>query len=330
MATYLVTGATGFVGGHVAEACVNRGHIVRTIARTTSDTSLLEKLGVTTQRGDLSDPEVVRKAVDGVDVIVHSAAKVGDRGPVDEYRAVNVDGLKNLLEACKGRPLSRFIHMSSLGVYEPRHHHGTDESVPAYFEHVDGYTQSKAEAERVAVDYCQKHKVPLVILRPGFVYGPRDRTVLPRLIKRLREDRFHYLGGNKRALNSIYIGNLVDVVFLAAENPKAVGQVYNLTDGEAVSKERFINGIVDGLGISRPRQRLPRWLAAIASKVLKWNIRNSARKGKKSWITAAQYKFIQLNLDFSIDKARRELGYQPRVPFDKAMAETMAWYKTNA
>lgn len=330
MTTYLVTGATGFVGGHVAEGCVNRGAAVRAIARAESDTTLLERLGVTIVRGDVSDAAVLRKALDGVDIVVHCAAKVGDRGPVDEYRAVNVEGLRKLLDGCKGRPLKRFIHMSSLGVYEPRHHYGTDETTAAFAEHLDGYTQSKSESEALALQYQRDHRVPVVILRPGFVYGPRDRTVLPRLIKRLRDERFHYLGGNLRALNTIYVGNLVDAVFSAAEKPNAVGQVYNLTDGEAVSKERFINGIADGMGITRPRQRLPGWLAKTVSRVLKWQIRHASKKGRKSWITAAQYKFIQLNLDFSIDKARRELGYQPRVPFDQAMVETMAWYRQNA
>jgi nucleoside-diphosphate-sugar epimerase len=329
MARYLITGATGFVGGRVAEACVGRGHAVRTIARASSDTSLPERLGVSILRGDLADAELVRKALDGVDVVVHAAAKVGDRGPVEEYRAVNVDGLRNLLAACRGRPLGRLVHVSSLGVYEPRHHHGTDESVPAFFHHFDGYTQSKAEAEQVALAYHREHRVPVVILRPGFVYGPRDRTVLPRLIRKLRNGRIHYLGGDRRALNSIYVGNLVDAVLRAAENPHAVGQTYNLTDGEPVTKERFINAIADALGLPRPRQKLPRWLAAIVSRVLRRLIIRAGPSGKFR-LTFAQYKFMQLNLDFSIEKARRELGYGPPVRFDAAMSETMAWYRQNA
>src|SRR5262249_42489761 len=196
MTRYLITGATGFIGGHVAAACLGRGFPVRTIARASSDTARLEGQGTTVIRGDLADAEVVRKAVDGVDAIVHCAAKVGDRGLVDEYRAVNVEGLRNLLEACKGRPLHRFVHVSSLGVYEPRHHYGTAENVPAHLQHFDGYTQSKAEAEQAAMPYYRDHGVPLVVLRPGFVYGPGDRTVLPRLIKRLRQGRVHYLGGD--------------------------------------------------------------------------------------------------------------------------------------
>src|SRR5262245_3796827 len=124
---YFITGATGFVGSHLVEACVARGYRVSTLVRPTSSTTLLERCGVTIHRGDLSDPEAVYRAAGDADVVVHAAAKVGDWGPVEDYRAVNVEGLRQLLEACKGRPLHRFIDFSSLGVYAARHHHGTDE-----------------------------------------------------------------------------------------------------------------------------------------------------------------------------------------------------------
>jgi len=101
--------------------------------------------------------------------------------------------------------------------------------------------------------------------------------------------------------------------------------VYNLTDGERVTKERFINAIADAMGFKRPRQKLPRWLAAIVAKVLLRQIRRAGPNGQPR-LTAAQYKFMQLNLDFSIAKAKRELGYQPRVSFEQGMRETMAWY----
>src|SRR5262245_25310353 len=127
---YLVTGATGFVGGHVAEAFVKRGWSVSTLARPGGDTRLLEESKVTVHRGDLTDPKAVAAAVADAEAVVHCAAKVGDWGPVEEYRAVNVEGLRHLLDACKGQALTRFVHISTLGVYAARHHHGTDESEP--------------------------------------------------------------------------------------------------------------------------------------------------------------------------------------------------------
>jgi nucleoside-diphosphate-sugar epimerase len=323
---YLITGATGFLGGHVVEACAAGGQPVAALARPGSDTSLLDRLGATIHRGDITDADVVRRAVESADVVVHCAAKVGDEGPVEDYRAVNVEALRGLLEACKGRRLHRFVHMSSLGVYEARHHYGTDETEPLPAQHLDGYTQTKVEAEQLALRYQREHGVPVVVLRPGFVYGPRDRNVLPKLIQRMATSKIHYLGGDRRALNTIYIGNLVDAVFLAAEQPQAVGQVYNLTDGEFVSKRRFIEAVADAMGFKKPKQLLPRWLAGILVRVVERRIRRAGPNGK-TVLTPAQFKFLLLNLDFSIDKARRELGYRPRVGFDEGIRRTMAWYK---
>lgn len=326
----LITGATGFVGGHVAEACKARGDEISTIARANSDTTLLDRLGATIHRGDLTDPAVIHKAVDGVDVIVNCAAKVGDRGPVEEFRPVNVDSLRHLLDACKGRPLRRFVHVSSLGVYEARHHYGTTEAEPLPDQHIDSYTTTKVEADKLAQAYYREHKIPIVILRPGFIYGPRDRTVLPRLIKRLADGKVHYLGGDQRALNSIYVGNLVEAILLAIDNPNAVGQVFNLTDGEYVSKRRFVEAVAAAMGLPGGKQRVPAWLAKVAVAILKRQMKSALAKGKKPWISPAQFKFINLNLDFSIDKAKKELGYQPKWTFDQAIHETMAWYRQNA
>jgi nucleoside-diphosphate-sugar epimerase len=328
--TYLITGATGFVGSHLAEACAARGLPVRALARASSDTALLERLGVTIVRGDLGDAAALRQALDGAHVVLHSAAKVGDWGPVADFRSVNVDALGTLLEACRARPLHRFVHLSSLGVYAARHHYGTDETEPLPRHHVDGYTQTKVEAEELVLRYHREHGTPAVILRPGFVYGPRDRTVLPRLIDNLRRRKVNYIGRSGRALNTIYIGNLVEAVFLAAQRPEAVGQIYNLTDGEPVSKRRFIEGIADGVGVPRPRPvRVPLWIA----RILAWWQESRARRRnspKPPRLTQGRLKFLGLNLDFSIDKARRELGYRPRYSFDQGMAETVAWYKQNA
>jgi nucleoside-diphosphate-sugar epimerase len=326
---FLITGATGFVGGHLTEACTARGHKVRAIVRQGSDAPLLDHLGAEIIRGDITDVNVIQTAVTNADVVVHCAAKVGDQGPVEEYRTINVEPLRNLLEACRGKPLSRFIHMSSLGVYEAKHHQGTDEAEPLPKSHLDGYSQTKVEADQLAQEYQKNHGVPLVILRPGFVYGPRDRTVLPKLIKRMTNGKVHYLGGDRRALNTIYVGNLMDAIFLAVEKPDAVGQIYNLTDGEFVSKRRFFEAVSDGMGLPRSKQILPRWLAAIVVRQLERQMRRAVAKGKKSLLTPAQFKFLLLNLDFSIEKAKRELGYRPRFTFDEGMRETLAWYRQN-
>ncbi len=324
---YLITGATGFLGGHLADACVARGYHVHTIAREGSDTSFLERNGVVVHRGDLTNAETLRTAMADVDVVIHCAAKVGDWGPVESYRSVNVEGLRCLLELCRDKPLQRFVHISTLGVYAARHHYGTDETEPLPEQHIDGYTQTKVEAERLALQYQHEHKVPVVVLRPGFIYGPRDRTVLPQLIETLRQRMLRFIGYSSRAMNTIYVGNLVDAVFLAIEKPQAVGNVYNLTDGEFVSKKRFIESITSALNLPRPRPvPVPLFVARIVARTTEWMAKKTGSSAPPR-LTQARLKFLGLNLDFSIERARRDLGYQPRVPFAKAMEETMEWYK---
>lgn len=323
----LVTGATGFAGTHIAEACVGQGHAVHTLARATSDTHRLEKMGIILHRGDLADSTAVRQALDGVDCVIHCAAKVGDWGPVEEYRAVNVDALRGLLNACKTRPLHRFVHLSSLGVYAARHHYGTDETEPLPARHMDGYTQTKVESERLVLDYYRTAGLPVVVLRPGFIYGPLDRTVLPKLVDNLRRGKVKYLGSSQSVMNTIFVGNLVEAVLLALEKPEAIGQTYNLTDGEAVTKRRFMETICAALNIPPPpRVPVPLWLAkAVAATMEWWARRTGAREAPM--LTQARIKFLGLNLDYSIAKAKRELGYQPRVGFDEGMRQAMAWYR---
>jgi nucleoside-diphosphate-sugar epimerase len=327
LATCFITGATGFVGSHLAEACVGRGLAVRTLARPTSDTAFLEKLGATIIRGDLTDKAAVVEALKGADTVVHTAAKVGDWGPVEDYRAVNVEALRGLLDACRSQPVRRFVHLSSLGVYAARHHHQTDESEPLPAKHMDGYTQTKVESEQLALKYHREHQIPVVVLRPGFIYGPRDRTVLPKLVENLRKGIVRYLGGGQRAMNTIYVGNLVDAIFLALEKPGAVGQIFNLTDGEAVSKKRFLETICDGLNVPKPKGSVPLFVAKLAARIME---RGARRRGdpQPPRLTQGRLKFLGLNLDFSIEKAKRDLGYLPKVSFDQGMAKTLDWYRS--
>ena len=323
--TCLITGATGFVGSHLAEACLAKGWAVRALVRAGSDTAALEKAGVSLLRGELTDAPALN-AGEGVDIVFHCAARVGDWGPIDEYRAVNVEGLRGLLEAVRGRPLARFVHFSSLGVYAARDHHGTDETEPLPAAHIDGYTQSKVEAERLALTYQREHGVPVVVLRPGFIYGPRDRTILPKLVENLRAGIVRYLGTGEQALNTIYVANLVGGAIRAAETPGVVGEVFNLTDGERVSKRRFIEGVADGLGLARPKGSVPMWLARILANVLEGTSRAVGAK-QPPRLTQARLKFLGLNLDFSIEKARARLGYAPTWTFERGLAETLGWYR---
>jgi nucleoside-diphosphate-sugar epimerase len=321
--TIFVTGATGLVGSHAVEEALRRGHRVRALVRASSDTRQLEAWGVEKVPGDLADAEALRRGVAGADWVFNCAAKVGDWGTLEEFRLLNVEAFRHLLDAAADARIERFVHVSSLGVYEARDHYGTDETTPPAAESLDAYTRSKVEAEQLALRYVEERGLPLAIVRPGFIYGPRDRTVLPKLRHSLRTGRFAYFGSGDQALNCIYVKNLVYGIFLAAEVPEAIGQVFNLTDGGRVSKRAFIGRVAELAGLRPPRRKIPLWLAWTLAILLERRARR-LRATEPPLVNKARYKFLALNLDYSIAKAQRVLGYQPPYTTEEGLVESMA------
>lgn len=323
----LITGATGLVGSHVAERARQLNIRTRALVRRGSEKSLLEQWGVELVPGEMTDAESLQQAVQGVTVIIHCAAKVGDWGPEDEYRAVNVRALENLLSCAENNgTLRRFLHVSSLGVYEGRDHYGTDETTPPSARGLDGYTLTKVEAEQLVLRHVREKKLPAIVLRPGFIYGPRDRTVLPRLLERLKTGQVKFFGNGEQLLNNTYVGNLVDAIFLAVDNPAAVGEIFNVTDGALVSKKQFITTAARDAGYKIPSGSVPKGVAKFLTVVCE-NLYRLLGKKEAPLLSKARYKFLGLNLDFCIDKARRVLGYNPQVGFEEAMRRTIDWFR---
>ena len=320
--TIFITGATGLVGSHAVEEALKRGFHVKALVRGSSDTRWVDEWGVEKVPGDLEDADALRRGVEGADWVFNCAAKVGDWGSLEEFRRLNVAALKLLLEAATGAKVEKFVHVSSLGVYEGRDHFGTDETTPPAAEALDGYTRSKVEAEALALGYARDRGLPLTVVRPGFIYGERDRTVLPKLVHSLRTGRFAYFGSGEQALNCIYVKNLVHAIFLAAESPSSVGEVFNVTDGPRVSKKQFIGRVAQLAGLKPPRRKIPLWLAWTLAILME---RRAKRKGATTppLVNKARYKFLGLNLDYSIDKARRVLGYEPPFTTEAGLVAAM-------
>ncbi len=319
----LVTGATGLVGGHVVARLQQQGVPVRALVRDGADTSRLSGDGIELVTGDLVDRDSLRRAVDGASVVVHCGAKVGDWGPVEEYRAVNVEGTRQLLDEVKAAgTLKRFVQISSLGVYAARDHYGTDESEPPSASGIDGYTLSKVESEQVVREAMQDGGVAGVILRPGFIYGPGDRTVLPRILEKLRSGKFKFLGSPDKLMNNTCVTNLCDAVMLAIEVEEAVGGTFNIRDGRAVTKREFIETVAQSAGLPVPSGVVPLGVARFLAGVMEPTWRLLGRK-EAPLVSQARIKFLGLNLDFSIDKARYTLGYDPQVDFADGMKQAV-------
>jgi len=312
--TLLVTGATGMLGGAVVRRAVAAGYRVQAMVRPNSDRSPLAGLPVEYIQADLTDPETLPDALAGADLVVHTAAQVGDWGPVEKYRAVNVVALEHMLTAAEhhGR-LRRWIHISSVGVYPPGHHYGTDESVARDMSGLDGYTQTKAEAEVVVQQHVEQHGLPAVVLRPGFLYGPGERHGLRRMVDKLQAGKMKFIGPGDKLFHNTYVDNLVDAIFLALEKPGIEGQTYNILDARLVTRQEFIHTMADYLGKPHPGH-VPEWLAQLLVRPIERIARLRGRQTTPP-LTNNMIRYMTYNLDFSIEKAKRELGYEPKVDF---------------
>lgn len=321
----LITGATGLVGSHFAEQMRKRGYRVRALVRKPSQCTDLVSWGVDLVEGDMTNRDSLRRASNGVTVVVHCAAKVGDWGPTEAYRSVNVDGLRDLLEAVEAQTtLKRFVHVSSLGVYPARDHYGTDEFEPVSTTGIDGYTLTKVEAENLVREHIRERQLPAVVLRPGFIYGPRDQTIIPKVLARLKSGGFKFLGTGQQLLNNTYVGNLVEAIFLAIEKDDVVGEVFNITDDRLVSRREFIGTLCDNAGIPVPNKSVPLPVAKKLANLME-GLYRLLGKQEAPLLSSARIKFLGLNLDYSIDKARRILGYKPSTDFTDAMRTTVSW-----
>lgn len=314
--TMLVTGASGMVGRHVVDRAIEQGYQVRALVQPGSETTGLENLPhVELVQGDLTAAATVPPLVEGVDVVVHTAGMVGDWGALQAYRAINQDAVETLLHAISKRatPIDKFVHISSLGVYKWGDHYGEDETVPPDYVGYDGYTTTKAQAELICRRYIDEHQLPITIIRPGFMYGEGDRHVLPRVVETLKAGTMMMIGDGKKVLDNLYVGNCADAIMLAVENPAAVGQVYNIRDERLVDRNEYISAVCAAIGAKMPR-RVPCWVAKNAIQPMRV-LGRLMNKRSPPLVTKPRYKFMALNLDYSIEKAKRELGYVPRVDF---------------
>jgi nucleoside-diphosphate-sugar epimerase len=318
----LITGATGLVGQNFVRRAVEAGYSVVAMVRHNSDRSALDGLPLRFVEGDLADPETLPAALAEADIVVHAAAHLGDWGPPEKYRAINVVALEHMLNAVEriGR-LRRWIQISSQGVYPVRHHYGTDETEPPELNNLDGYTQTKAEGEVVVQRHVREYGLPAVILRPGFVYGPGERHALTRVVEKIQAGKMKLIGRGDRLLNNTSIDNLCDAILLAIETPNIDGETFNIRDERLVTREEFVHTIAEYLGKPHPRHVPERLAKAIVGPVEA--IARLRGRQTPPILTRGQIKFLTQNLDYSIAKAKRVLGYRPRVDFQDGIVATL-------
>jgi nucleoside-diphosphate-sugar epimerase len=325
----LVTGATGMIGGHLARRLLDEGWRVRALVRPTSDTELLKSWGVELAAGDIVDPaEKLAPHLADADYVFHCAALVSDWAPLDEMIRVNVSGTQHLAEAAlaAGR-LKRFVYLSSMVVLGMHPQRDLDETAPLVHTG-DHYNLTKIRAEEAIRDYVRTRRLPAVIVRPPYVYGPRDRQFLTRVLASLANGQFRFVGSGRQPLSLVYVGNLVEALLLAATQPGVVGEVFLVTDGQAITRLRMMEIICEETGWPLPQRHAAQWLVRALCPLME-GMHAIRRSAEPPLVNKFRLKFMSTPLTYRIDKARRLLGYQPQVDTETGLRQTLAWFREN-
>lgn len=328
----LVTGATGFLGSHIADRLLQRGDAVRALVRRTSNTSFLESLrGVEFVEGDVTDARALAGAVAGVDVIYHAAALVSDWAPWREFQAVTVNGTRNMLKAAAAASTPRFLHVSSDAVYRYKDlRNGVTEDSPmeTRFGPLDSYRRAKTAAERVAGRFRDKGSIAVSIVRPAFVLGERDTSTLPGVIAFLKSPAKSYVGNGRNVLPVVYAGDVADLCILAATHAAAIGETYNAVNPEHVTQRDIFAFTAELLGIEPPSRAIP--FRAVYTLAAGMEIAARAR-GWEHRPDLTRFSTNMFGLDYieSASKAMRDLGWQPQVTMHEAVRRSVEWARSH-
>lgn len=318
----LVTGGTGFTGSHLVRHLAEDGEDVRVIARSPEKASRLLPPQVDVVTGDLTDRETVCRAMNGIRTVYHIAAAFREPGIPDErYREVNVDATRYLLEAAREAGVERFVHCSTVGVLSHVENPPADETYP----HTPGdvYQETKSQAELLALDFHRREGLPVAVGRPVAIYGPGDMR-LYKLFDMIARRRFVMIGDGEIFYHMVYVSDLVRGFRLLAEHPNAVGEVFILGGERYHTLNEIVARIAKLVGAPEPRLKLPaRPFQLLGSAVEKVCV----PLGIEPPIYRRRVDFFTKSRAFSIEKAKRLLGYVPQVPLETGLARTAEWYR---
>ena len=307
--TAFVTGGSGFIGGRLVKRLVDEGVTVRALARSDSSAAKVTELGAEPVRGDLDDADSIAAGAEGCEVAFHLAAHLGDTGKWEHFERGNVTGTRNALGGCARTGLRRFVHCgteAALMAGDPLVQ--VDETAPLRPDSPAPYPATKAKAEQAVRD-ANRDGFETVVLRPRFVWGAGDTTLLPQMLKMVDAGRFAWVGGGTNVTAIAHVDNVVEGLVLAAERGTP-GEPYFLTDGEPVVFREFVTALLETQGVEAPSRSIPTWLAGTVSAVGTTAWRFLPLPGDPP-LPRFTYWLLTQECTIDISKARAELGYEP-------------------
>ncbi|MEA2367201.1 MAG: hypothetical protein QOI32_2713 [Thermoleophilaceae bacterium] len=317
MPTAFVTGGSGFVGGALIERLRREGWDVRALARSEKAAERVRSLGAEPAMGDLDDAASLTSGAEGCEVAFHAAAKVEDWGDPTDYERLNVQGTQNVIDACRAAGVRRLVHVgteAALMAGQPLVN--VDETAPLRPDSPSLYPWSKAKAEQRVRD---ADGIETVVVRPRFVWGRGDTTLLPAITQMVRSGRFRWIGGGRQLSATTHIDNTVEGLWLAATRAPA-GGVYFVTDGEPVVFRDFLTEMLGTQGVTIPDRSVPAPVARAAAAASEWIWRLLKRPGSPPLTRFAVWVSSQ-ECTIDISRAERELGYRPVISREEGFAE---------
>jgi nucleoside-diphosphate-sugar epimerase len=317
-----VTGGSGFIGGRLVERLVSEGRVVRALARSEASARRVAELGAEPVRGEIGDRASLAAAAQGADLAFHLAAQLGEWGAREDFERGNVEGTRNALAACAEAGVRRFVHCgteAALMAGEPLV--GVDETAPLRPDSPAPYPATKAKAEQAARD-ASREGFETVVLRPRFVWGRDDTTLLPEMVATIEAGKWAWVGGGRNLTDTTHVGNVVEGLLLAAEKG-APGEAYFVTDGEPVVFRDFVTALLETQGVEPPDRSIPAWSAAPLARVAEATWRLLPLSGTPPMTTFRSWLLTQ-ECTIDISKARAELGYAPVVSREQGLAELSA------
>lgn len=321
----LVTGGTGFTGSYLVRYLLQKGHQV--VALDNQEGICLDelkRLGAEVVIGSVTDAELLKKLIPGCDAVYHLAAAFRRVNlPKSVYFETNATAMRALLTICRDNGVGKVIYCSTQGVHGNIENPPGDESSPIAPE--DYYQFTKYKGEEVAQEFIAEG-MDITILRPTALYGPGDPSRFLMIFRRVKKGWFPYFGAGKALYHPVYVENFCDAFELAREAPASKGQTYIIADNDYFPIREIVDKVGVTMGIKARALRLPFWpmyaLAAVVAlifKALPW----------EPPIFPRRVDWYRQNRAFKIDKARKELGYEPKVGLDEGLKRTYEWYKSN-
>jgi nucleoside-diphosphate-sugar epimerase len=311
------------LGGHLIQELQQRGEDIRALVLPIENADKLEKQGVEVVRGDITDVSTLEPAVKDVELVFHLAGMMGVWRPLADYRLVNVTGSENLYKTAQKAGVGRYVHTSSHTVYGLGYGRFLTEN-DALRPDPDPYSLTKAEGDRMMRRLMLNSKVETVIIRPGTFFGPGDRLHFGRMAQKMKDGKGVIIGRGDNALPFCYVTDVVQGFLLAAYHENAPGNVYNITNDHPLTQLEMFNAIADAVDGVRPTRHLPYLPIYYGSIVAEKVVARVTRT--KPIVTQLGAMMFGSDNRHSIEKARRELGYEPKVDLRTGITLAAEWF----